>query len=107
VNSILQKLKSIFGGNPPAATQNPTQLSLTPLEPTTPQSTEPPLTSSDIGYAIGAAGGGIADAAQLQYILSRVAPGRRPTADEIGKIVGMMGGSLPKAIIINALLNKK
>jgi hypothetical protein len=36
-----------------------------------------------------------------------VAPDRRPTADEIGRIVAVMGGSLPQAIIIDKLSNSK
>ena len=65
-------------------------------------------TSFDIGFAIGAAGGNIAGAAKLQYILSRVVPpGQTPTSDQIGKIAGMLGGGMHEAVIVDAILNKK
>jgi hypothetical protein len=65
-------------------------------------------TASDIGFAVGMAGGSIADAAKIQYILSRVIPaGQSPTSDQIGKIVGMLGGGITEAVIIDAILNGK
>jgi hypothetical protein len=60
-----------------------------------------------LGFAVGAAGGNVADVAQFQYILSRVlAPGQQPSSELIGRIVGMMKGSIPQAVIIDSILKK-
>jgi hypothetical protein len=84
---------------------------LTPLEATDrlPE-VEPPkgLTAQDIGLAIGVAGGTVADAAMLQYVLSRVVPpGEEPTSDQVARIVGMLHGGFTEAVIIDAILKEK
>ena len=68
----------------------------------------PVLSASDIGFAVGAAGGNIVDAAKLQYVLSRIIPpGQNPTPEQIGRAVGMLGGGLSEALIIEELLKNK
>jgi hypothetical protein len=75
-------------------------------EPSTPP--QPGLTASDIGFAVGASGGTIYDAATLQYVLSCVVPpGEKPTSDQIGQAVGMLGGGMSEALIIDTLLKNK
>lgn len=65
-------------------------------------------TASNIGFAVGATGGNVVDAAQLQYVLSCVvASGQRPTSEQIGRAVGMLGGSLSEAIMIEELSKNK
>jgi hypothetical protein len=100
---VLEKLKSMFAKGSAAISSSGPQ----PPQPACSEAGNAPLTAAEIGYAIGAAGGSVAQAAEFQYVLSRVAPDRRPTADEIGRIVAVMGGSLPQAIIIDKLLNSK
>jgi hypothetical protein len=66
------------------------------------------LTASDIGFAVGASGGSIYDAAQLQYVLScLVPPGENPTSEQIGQAVGMLRGGMQQALIIETLLKNK
>jgi len=68
----------------------------------------PVLSASDIGFAVGATGGSIVDAAKLQYVLSCVVPpGQKPTPEQIGRAVGMLGGGLSEALIIQELLKNK
>ena len=68
----------------------------------------PLLSASDIGFAVGAAGGNIIDADKLQYVLSCIAPpGQKPTPGQIGRAVGMLGGGLSEALIIEELLKNK
>jgi hypothetical protein len=101
-------LNAIFGSTTPSDS-NGGNRPLTPLEPTTPApaNTTSGLSAHDIGFAIGTAGGDITRAAEFQYILSRVLPpGQKPTTEQIGMIVGMMGGGMTQAVIIDALLNK-
>jgi hypothetical protein len=110
---VPNKLKSLFNtifGPPKPSAPTEGNKPLTPLDSTTqlPGNTTQTPTPSDIGYAIGAAGGNIADAAKFQFILSRVLPpGEKPTPDQIGKIVGMLGGGMTEAVIIDAILNRK
>jgi hypothetical protein len=62
----------------------------------------------DIGLAVGAAGGNIVDATKLQYVLSCIVPpGQKPTPEQIGRAVGMLGGGLSEALIIEELLKNK
>jgi hypothetical protein len=50
----------------------------------------------------------MADAAKVQYVLSRVVPpGQTPTSDQIRRIVGMLGGGVSEAVIIDSLLRGK
>jgi hypothetical protein len=64
--------------------------------------------ASDIGFAIGAAGGNIADAAKVQYILSRVLkPGEQPSPTLIAQIVAMMSGNTEESIIAGMLSQQK
>lgn len=66
------------------------------------------LNAGDIGFAVGAGGGTIVDAAQLQYVLSCVAPaGEEPTPDQIGRAVGMLGGTVSGAAVLEALKKRR
>jgi hypothetical protein len=68
----------------------------------------PVLSASDIGFAVGAAGGNIVDAAKLQYVLSCIVPpGQKPTSEQIGRAVGVLGGGLSEALTIEELLKNK
>jgi len=69
---------------------------------------DPTSSAYDIGLAIGMTGGSVADAAKVQYVLSRVVPrGQKPTSDQISRIVGMLGGGVSEAVIIDTLLKGK
>jgi hypothetical protein len=69
---------------------------------------QPVLSASDIGFAVGTAGGNIVDAAKLQYVLSSIlSPGQKPTPEQIGRAVGVLGGGLSQALIIEELLKQK
>jgi len=98
-------LSSIFSGRKTLNTEIESR-PLTPLPSTKLiNKTEPSIGAYDIGFAVGAAGGDINRAAQIQYILSRVlSTGEKPTNDLIGKIVGMLGGGMPEAVIIDTIL---
>ena len=68
----------------------------------------PASSAYDIGLAVGMTGGSVADAAKVQYVLSRVVPpGQTPTSDQISRIVGMLGGGVSEAVIIDSLLKGK
>ncbi len=68
----------------------------------------PASNAYDIGLAIGMTGGSVADAAKLQYVLSRVVPpGQAPTSAQISRIVGMLGSGVSEAVIIDSLLKDK
>lgn len=70
--------------------------------------TPPVPSAADIGFAVGAAGGNVVDAAQLQYVLSRIVPpGEKPTKEHIGRAAGMLGGGLSEALILEELLKHK
>ena len=69
-------------------------------ETTAVRETKPGLSASDIGFAVGVGGGTIADAAQLQHVLSCiVSEGEEPTPDQIGRVVGMLGGTVSEAAV--------
>ena len=62
----------------------------------------------EIGLATGAMGGTVYDAAKLQYVLSRVVPaGQKPSAEQISRAIGMLGGGVPEAVIIDSLIKKR
>jgi hypothetical protein len=96
--TVLTKLRSIFSAffgssdsAPPGTANKPTGLS-----------------GSDIGFTVGVAGGNIVDAAKLQYVLSCIVPpGQKPTPEQIGRAVGMLGGGLSEALVIEELLKNK
>jgi hypothetical protein len=70
-------------------------------------STEPPGASSAyaIGFGVGLNGGSVADAARLQYVLSRIVPpGQQPTSNQIATAVGMLNGGVAEAVVIHTLL---
>ena len=65
----------------------------------------PTSSANDSWLAIGMTSGSVADAAKIQYVLSRVVPpGQTPTSDQISRIVGMLGGGVSEAVIIDSLL---
>lgn len=75
---------------------------------TTPSKADPGLSASEMGFAVAAGGGSIADATPLQYVLSCVVPpGETPTPDQIGRAVGILGGSVSEAAVIEALKKRE
>ena len=102
-------LRAVFS---PTAPPNSSAVAkpLTPLEPTDRLLEAEPskgLAAQDIGFAVGAAGGTVEDAAMLQYVLSRVVPpGQKPTSDQVARIVGMLHGGFTEAVIINEILKE-
>lgn len=61
-------------------------------EPAASQESRPGLSAGDIGFAVGVGGGTVADAVQLQYVLSCVVPpGEEATDEQIARAVGMLG----------------
>jgi hypothetical protein len=92
---MLKWLRSLWGSD-----------SSTPDTPAT--ETKPGLNASDIGFAVGVGGRTIADAAQLQYVLSCVVPpGEEPTPDQIARAVGMLGGNVSEAAVLGALKKRE
>ena len=112
--TVLTKLRSIFyalfGSADSAPPVRPAGIAGGSVSGTAPGTADKPpvLSASDIGFAVGAAGGNIVDAAKLQYVLSRIlSPGQKPTPEQIGRAVGMLGGGLSEALIIQELLKNK
>ena len=111
--TVLTKLRSIFyalfGPSDSAPPVRVAGIAGGFVSDTAPGATDKPvLSSSDIGFAVGTTGGNIVDAAKLQYVLSCIVPpGQKPTPEQIGRAVGMLGGGLSEALIIEELLKNK
>lgn len=76
-----------------------------PSAPSAPETKPAGIGTSDIGFAVGAGGGSIEDAARLQYALSYVVkPGE---THQIGQAVGAMGGSVAAAAVLDELVKQR
>jgi hypothetical protein len=114
INIVLRKLRSIFyalfGSSDSAPPVRIAGTAGGSVSGTAPGAADklPVLSASDIGLAVGAAGGNVVDAAELQYALSCIVPpGQKSTPEQIGRAVGMLGGGLSEALIIEELLKNK